>query len=166
MALPLLSDFAVIPGEDADALAALSAEYHDHYRPVGPVETSLVDTLVQSEWLKRRYIRIETAILTHLLAQRPDDPNALGAIYGEAAASSPLHKMSARIEAASRTWFRARKELDALQAERTQFVPEQEETEAETESQPRAGRSARVESWLRSEPERTDGRREDPKLVA
>lgn len=115
------AESAVIPGEDPAALAELAAEYHDHFQPLGPVETGLVDTLVRTEWLKRRYLRIETAILNHLLAAHPDDPNALGAIYAEAKPSSPIHKIAARLEAANRTWFRAHKELNALQAERSQF---------------------------------------------
>jgi hypothetical protein len=133
---------SVIPGEDPEAFASLAAEYHASLSPQGPVESGLVDTLVQAEWQQRRYRRIEAAVLNHLMDAHGDSPNALGAVYCEASPGSPIHKIAARIEAATRTWFRAHKELRALQAERRA---------AAEESLPPAASVPPEPHWLRSE---------------
>src|SRR5512146_3036313 len=48
---------AVIPGEDPAELEALADRYRARYRPSTPEEQFLVDTLVQSDWLRCRLLR-------------------------------------------------------------------------------------------------------------
>jgi hypothetical protein len=44
----------VIRGEDPSALPLLTAEYYDRYQPSTPEQRALVDTLISSDWLRRR----------------------------------------------------------------------------------------------------------------
>ncbi|HUB81080.1 MAG TPA: hypothetical protein VMB03_19885 [Bryobacteraceae bacterium] len=52
----------LIRGESEEALAELTAEYHDHFRPATPQERMLVDTLVDCEWHLRRFRAIESQL--------------------------------------------------------------------------------------------------------
>src|ERR1041385_7588548 len=52
----------IIPGEDPAELEALTAAFRNHYQPAGPVELSLVDTLISTEWIQRRLRRIEAQL--------------------------------------------------------------------------------------------------------
>jgi len=108
----------VIPGEDPAEFAALREQYYAELDPYGPLEASLVQTLILSDWQQRRYRRIESALLGYLMSQRGADPHALAAAYAEAPAGHPLHRVARRLETATRNWFRAHKELRALQGER------------------------------------------------
>ena len=47
----------VIPGEDPAELEALTLDYRQTLRPVGPLEDFLVETLVAADWNRRRYAR-------------------------------------------------------------------------------------------------------------
>src|ERR1035437_6450891 len=60
----------VISGEDPTALEALALEYHQQFNPSGPLEDYLVQTLVQADWNRRRYPRVEAQIFQLLLANR------------------------------------------------------------------------------------------------
>jgi hypothetical protein len=103
----------VIPGEDPTELEALALEYHQQFNPQGPLEDYLVGTIVQSDWNRRRYTRIEAQILQ---AQ-------LDAFTGKAA-----QLVFRRLAAAERSYFRALKELRRAQRERSAA----EEAEAES----------------------------------
>ena len=52
----------VLPFEDPEALKALTAEYHERFRPTTPEARALVDSLIHNEWLLRRLRRAEAAI--------------------------------------------------------------------------------------------------------
>src|SRR5437588_1457057 len=52
----------IIPGEDPTELEALTAQFLLHYRPAGPTELSLVDTLISAEWIHRRLRRVEAQL--------------------------------------------------------------------------------------------------------
>jgi len=119
----------VIPGEDFAAFEALAASYRQSLRPVGPIETFLVDTIIQADWLQRRLVRIETEMLTLRLADESlpaDCP--LGAIYAQdPQLKSPLHKLFQRQQAAERRYYRALQELRLLQQQRESTPPDQPE---------------------------------------
>jgi hypothetical protein len=53
----------IIPGEDPAELEALAHDYHLQFRPHGPEETFLVETLIRTDWNKSRLRRIETELL-------------------------------------------------------------------------------------------------------
>jgi hypothetical protein len=105
-----------IPGEDPAELEQLSVSYHQRFQPHSPEESHLVETLIQSDWLQRRYARVEAQLFHVLLAEHPDSPTPLGAVFHQDAQSNgPLQKIFRRQEAASRAYFRALRELRLLQ---------------------------------------------------
>ena len=52
----------VIRGEKAANLETLKTEYHDRFHPTTPEQRMLVDTLIDCEWLLRRFRAIETQL--------------------------------------------------------------------------------------------------------
>src|SRR6266403_5010959 len=52
----------IIPGEDPAELETLTEQFLLHYCPADPVQLSLVDTLVSTEWIQRRLRRIEAQL--------------------------------------------------------------------------------------------------------
>jgi len=49
----------VIPGEDPEAYQRLADEYYRDLRPAAALERFQVDTLIRSDWQRRRLKRIE-----------------------------------------------------------------------------------------------------------
>jgi hypothetical protein len=104
----------VIPGEDPAELEALALDYHQQFYPVGPLEDYLVQTLVQADWNRRRYTRIEAQVLQLLLAgQDAAAESSVDAFTGSAA-----QQIFRRLGATERSYFRALKELGRIQRER------------------------------------------------
>ena len=56
----IYAESVLITGEDPAELAALTREYEDSCRPVGPRERAVVDTLIHTDWLIRRMRLLET----------------------------------------------------------------------------------------------------------
>src|SRR2546425_8715122 len=52
----------IIPGEDPAELETLTEQFLLHYRPADPVQLSLVDTLISTEWIQRRLRRVEAQL--------------------------------------------------------------------------------------------------------
>jgi hypothetical protein len=65
----------VIPGEDPAAYDALAADYRRKFHPQSAVEQFHVDTLIRSDWQKRRLQRVEAKFYRALLDEgaAPDD---------------------------------------------------------------------------------------------
>jgi hypothetical protein len=49
----------VLPGESSATFAAVTAEYYHRHHPSTPEQRALVDVLISSEWLLRRFRRVE-----------------------------------------------------------------------------------------------------------
>ena len=58
----------VLPSEDPAELALLAIEYHQQFNPIGPLEDYLVQTLVQADWMRRRYTLVESLIVQSRIA--------------------------------------------------------------------------------------------------
>ena len=101
----------VLPGEDPAALEALALEYHRSFNPSGPLEDYLVQNLVQADWSRRRYSRIEAQFVRGRLAAAPDS-------LPEILASPAAERIYRRLAAAERSYFRALKELRRAQKDR------------------------------------------------
>jgi hypothetical protein len=118
----------IIPGEDPAELEALAHDYHLQFRPHGPEETFLVETLIRADWNKRRLRRIETELYGALIAEQEaagaPANTLLGAAFAHNCANNPLDKIFRRLETAERTWFRARQELRRAQRERQSSDPD------------------------------------------
>jgi len=100
----------VIPGEDPAEYAELLSEYQHHFRPQTPDEHYHVQTMIDSDWQKRRLDRLETECYVILDSENPG--------MGPAAAilsASPAAKLLARTQrqqaAHQRAWYRAFTEL-------------------------------------------------------
>ena len=107
-----------IPGEDLAAFDQLTLEYFEQFQPAGPSQIHLVQTLIQADWMWRRYTRIEAQLFNVLCAEQKDTDLPLGAAFvKDAQSNGPLQKIFRRQEAAQRTYFRALRELDRLQQE-------------------------------------------------
>src|SRR5438270_757965 len=61
----------VLPAENPNDLKLLESEYMDRFTPRDPGQRCLVDALINSEWLLRRFRRIEGQLLTKSLQDSP-----------------------------------------------------------------------------------------------
>src|SRR5437660_8210329 len=59
------SQSAIMPDEDSKALENLTVEYYDLYHPTDAAERFWLDTMVRSEWLRRRMCKIEGDVWEH-----------------------------------------------------------------------------------------------------
>jgi hypothetical protein len=134
----------VIPGEDPAQLESLAAAYHGQFNPVGPLEDFLVETIVQADWNRRRYTRVEAQLYRALMAaaQRrldapadPDPLSELAAVFGDDVTGAKILQSAFRqLASAERSYFRALTELRRAQKERR---AEERAEEAEGGSVPR-----------------------------
>src|SRR6266436_4537417 len=117
----------IIPGEDPAELETLTEQFLLHYCPADPVQLSLVDTLVSTEWIQRRLRRIEAQLwnyqvecldknLTHAefidISIQHNSP--IGHAYQDAL--DPFTRIQRRIDATNRMFLRTLKALQDLQA--------------------------------------------------
>ena len=117
----------IIPGEDPEELEALTEQFLQHYRPADPVQLSLVDTLVSTEWIQRRLRRIEAQLWNYRVdildqtltrAEFVDPAVQRNSPLGHAfhAALEPFTRIQRRIDATNRMFIRTLKALQDLQA--------------------------------------------------
>lgn len=99
----------ILPAEDPDALVRLTAEYYDRQNPATPEARAIVDALIRNEWLRRRYLRIETAIW-HARFSAMETPDLAAAF---SAAAEPLCRVGRRQNVALRDYIRALNQLEA-----------------------------------------------------
>jgi len=126
----------IIPGEDPAELDRLTAEYHDRFHPVGPVESAVLKEAIRAQWLRDRYYRIETEVITMRAAAHTETEHAVGAAFDQDARSgNTLQRLFRRRMAADKDWFSALQLLDQLQQirHRAEFEEQQlaEESAAE-----------------------------------
>ena len=92
----------------------LIAEYYARFRPTLPEERALVDLLIKSEWLSRRYMSVECAIWERGFVDAKE--NSLTRVFersGEA-----FCRVDRRINSAQRDFQKALKQLTELRAKR------------------------------------------------
>src|SRR6267143_1065713 len=117
----------IIPGEDPAELETLTEQFLQHYRPADPVQLSLVDTLISTEWIQRRLRRIEAQLWNYQVEcldknlTRTDFLDAsfqhnspLGHAYQDAL--EPFTRIQRRIDSTNRMFLRTLKALQDLQA--------------------------------------------------
>jgi len=99
-----------IPGEPISQLEALTDDYYERFCPTTPEQRMLLDTLVDCEWLLRRFRRVEGQMwenpifeITFAKAFRDD--------------SDHFARLQRRIDATQRNYRNALHELERLQAE-------------------------------------------------
>jgi hypothetical protein len=102
----------VIPGESPEDLETLALDYHRRFHPDAPEQSFLVDSLIQSEWLLRRYHKVEAQLWTYELASllTPNKKCPLGLAFNRGC--DTFTRLQRRIDSAERNYHRA---LDKLQ---------------------------------------------------
>jgi hypothetical protein len=102
----------VIPGESPEDLETLALDYHHRFHPEAPERSFLVDTLIQSEWLLRRYRKVEAQLWTYEMAAllTPNKKCSLGQAFNRGC--DTFTRLQRRIDSAERNYHRA---LDKLQ---------------------------------------------------
>jgi hypothetical protein len=73
----LCSQQALLPGEDGQALADLSREFHKSTRPVGPQELYCVERMILAYWRLRRIGALEAEVLQTTFEEGRDKRLAL-----------------------------------------------------------------------------------------
>src|SRR6266851_1548346 len=131
----------IICGEDPAELETLTEQFLQHYQPADPVQLSLVDTLISTEWIQRRLRRIEAQLWNYRVdildqtltrAEFVDPAIQRNSPLGHAfhAALDPFTRIQRRIDATNRMFLRTLKALQDLQ------------TAPEKAAQPAASQSA------------------------
>jgi hypothetical protein len=101
----------LIRGEIWTALQELTGEYHDRFCPTTPEQRMLVDTLIDCEWLLRRFRAIETQLWERVVDIYDV---TLGHIFSEH--TDEFTRLQRRIDSTQRHYHNA---LRRLQAEET-----------------------------------------------
>jgi hypothetical protein len=102
----------VIRGEDPEALEELVTDYHGRFQPITPEQRMLVDTLVDCEWLLRRFRAVETQLwedATHIF------DITLAQAYSKKC--DEFTRLQRRIDMTQRQYHNALRQLERLQAE-------------------------------------------------
>jgi hypothetical protein len=100
----------VVAFENAADLEELTAEYYLRFASTSPEDRCLVDTLINSEWLRRRYMTVEARVWDREIEKAPS--------VGEAFSGSSqiLTRLQSRLNSAQRSFANALKQLTALRA--------------------------------------------------
>ena len=106
----------VIPGEDPAQLQELADGYHARYQPSTPEARFFVDSLLMSEWQIRRMRKVEASLWKTLVGPGAE----LGPAYEEN--QRLLTRVQRRIESFERSFYRALRELQRIEA---QAAPEE-----------------------------------------
>ena len=107
----------IIPGETHAELQALTAAFLAHFHPTDPIQLSLVDTLISTEWIQRRLRRIEAELWNYEVASLRDDiPQGSPLGHAYQAALDPFSRIARRIDATNRMYLRTLKALQDLQS--------------------------------------------------
>jgi hypothetical protein len=107
----------IIRGEKAANLETLKSEYYGRFHPTAPEQRMLVDTLIDAEWLLRRFRVCEAQLWEQgaQFASRPDDEIEIGQAFHNNA--DYFARLQRRIDTAHRNYRNALHELQRLQAE-------------------------------------------------
>jgi hypothetical protein len=110
----------VIPGEDPEAYQRLVDEYYRDLRPAAALERFQVDTLIRSDWQRRRLKRIEANLYRTLLEEGTTPEEIAPAILRDSPTGKLLFKVIGQIASLERAYARAMSELRRLNRERQQ----------------------------------------------
>jgi hypothetical protein len=114
----------IIRGEDQAQLEALTTEYLERFRPAAPEERFYVDTLIRDDWQLRRLAQADAQIWEYEMdsAFSLNESSPLGHAF--ARGDRIFIRLQRRIDTAERSYQRALRELERLQAARPAAAPE------------------------------------------
>jgi hypothetical protein len=102
--------------ENQTDLDQLKTEFHAHFQPVGPQEHHLVDTLIRSEWLARRYMRVDAAVWDQGFQETGSATQSMGEVFINH--QTAFARAGNRLNAAQRTFRETLRDLQRLQTGR------------------------------------------------
>jgi hypothetical protein len=115
----------IVRGEDPAELQTLTAEYRERWQPATPEQRLLVDTLIDCEWLLRRFRKAEAQLWNRKMKEaevwKPDPEHLLGVAFGRGC--EQFSRLQRRIDSTNRNYHRALKELQHLDSERREPDP-------------------------------------------
>ena len=141
----------IIPGEDPALYDQLAAEYVRDLCPSGPLEHFQVDTLVRTDWQRRRLQRIEAKLYRQLLEEGGSDDLDV-VILRDSPTGKLLLRVGGQIAALERAHHRALSEIRRLRRERSQADVAALEAELECPELPAMLAAARERYASRNEP--------------
>jgi len=114
----------IVTGERASNLELLKSEYYLHFHPTSPIQRMLVDTLIDSEWLLRRFRVVEAQLWESgvRLIGRGDGEVSLGLAFDFR--NVVFGRLQRRVNTALKNYYNALKELRQLQLEMPPAAPE------------------------------------------
>ena len=104
----------VIATENRDDYETLIAEYYDRFNPTTPEERCLVDTLISSEWMGRRYTAAATGIWEYQLRNMKEQDLGVSFIH----CAETLSRAQRCITVNQRNYAHALKQLHTIQSAR------------------------------------------------
>jgi hypothetical protein len=134
-ALPTVS--VVLDDESPDDFQRLLDSYLDEFAPTSPIEVELVETMVSARWRLRRLANIETNLLGNEIESSLDDvdrqfagvgreadaDDRLAYVFKRLSYGASLHLLLRYEGTLSRSYARAFKQLEQLQARRNRPQP-------------------------------------------
>jgi hypothetical protein len=150
----------ILPGEDPALYNQIAAEYARDIRPYGALEQFQVDTLIRTDWQRRRLQRIEAKLHRQLLAEGSSlgehDPEELDVtILRDSPTGKLLLKIWSQIAALERAHLRALSELRRIRRERDQADMDFIEQALEMPELPANLQAERDKRLARNEPNST-----------
>jgi len=106
----------VIPGEDPDALEALTIEHYDRFQPAAPEQRFLVDAMVAAEWQLRRLRKTEAQLWEYGMRKWRPREDLVPSCRAFVLHMEPFTRLHRRIDTAERSYYRALKQLLQLQS--------------------------------------------------
>ncbi len=158
----LFSQQPVLPTENPEEYQAMRQQFFDELQPEGILETLLVERIINAAWRMRRFGQIEAEVLANKLNQIEEgEENRLGLAFLRS--ESTDHQMGRlyRYEMAlERSFYRALKELAALQTARRSEKTKPPEEKKAGETPAPLGPELTQELWSPlPQPHRSDGNR-------
>src|SRR5215472_4997471 len=109
----------VIPGEDPEQLRQLREDLFADLQPEGALESLLVGILVDSEWFRRRYVRIEAEVFPGIAKLMEETGATAGELFlRDAGGKNALGRLHSRQQAVKRDFNKALADLRRLRQER------------------------------------------------
>jgi hypothetical protein len=105
----------VIPGEDPDALEALTLEYHHRFQPAAPEQRFLVDAMVAADWQLRRLRKAEAQVWEYVMQDSRPEEDLVSSGLAFMRFEDSLTRLHRRIDAAERSYYRALQAIERLQ---------------------------------------------------
>jgi hypothetical protein len=114
----------ILPGEDPAALETLSGEFYEYHQPDTPAAREVLDNIIHSAWLSRRYRRIDAQLMKYEIdtTYKPNLVSPWGQAFGNA--STRFLRLQTRINATDRAFHRNLDQLLLLEAEQLMFDSE------------------------------------------